>query len=480
MAQPGPVPPYPIRRMLAPTLQRSARLCVFQPGGREGTDQPGSPRRPDVERAAPPPNVGGRGRFLDHLELALAARQREPGNVGVLALALDDYQLIDDALGADALDLVVTEIERRLAATLRPGDTVAHLGSETFGAVCIRIDDARDLFAVSERLQVAAHQPLEVSGRQLFPTVSLGLTLAVGDDTALQLSRDAQAALAEARRRGPGTSELFDPALRERLMERLEIEHGLRSALQRGELLLHYQPQYDMTSKRVVAVEALVRWQHPERGLLEPTQFIGVAERSGLIVPLGRWVLEEACRQAAEWSRAGASELQLAVNVSVRQLEQLDFVATVEHALNASGFPADRLCLEVTESALMSGAETTSALTAVKHLGVKIAIDDFGVGFSSLAQLRDLLPLHQLKIDRSFISRLPDDPQSRAIVAAVVIMATTLGLEAVAEGVEESEQLTQLSMLGCGLSQGFLLARPQPAEAIPALLASGDALRVER
>src|SRR5436190_2232365 len=242
----GRSPPYPIRRMLAPTLQRSARLCVFQPGGRGGTDQPGSPRRPDVERAAPPLNVGGRARFLDHLELALAARQREPGNVGVLALALDDYQLVDDALGADALDLVVTEIERRLAATLRPGDTVAHLGSETFGAVCIRIDDARDLFAVSERLQVAAHQPLDVSGRQLFPTVSLGLTLTVGDDTPQQLSRDAQAALAEARRRGPGTSELFDPALRERLMERLEIEHGLRSALQRGELLLHYQPQYDM------------------------------------------------------------------------------------------------------------------------------------------------------------------------------------------------------------------------------------------
>jgi diguanylate cyclase (GGDEF)-like protein len=414
--------------------------------------------------------LGGPEPFRDHLELALAASAREPSNVGVLALALDDYELIHNALGSAAVERTVSEIGLRLAATLRPGDTAAYLGGERFAAVCPGVEDPRDLLTVAQRLQAAVADRIEVAGQELFPTLSVGMTLAFADETGAQAERNARAALEEARQQGPGNCELFDPMLRARLLTRLEIEHGLRSALQRDELCVFYQPQFDTVSGRVVALEALLRWQHPERGLLEPIEFIGVAERSGLIVPLGAWVLREACRQAAEWSADGAEDFQLAVNVSVAQLDQADFLMTVQQALAASELAPERLCLEVTETALMSRPETAlAALSAVKQLGVKVAIDDFGVGFSSLRQLRDLLPIHQLKVDRSFISELGDE-HSRAIVAAVVLMANSLGLESVAEGVETERQLEQLCELGCGISQGFALARPQPAEDIPAVL----------
>ena len=408
--------------------------------------------------------------FLDHLELALAAAERGPTNVGVLALALDDYELIHNALGSAAVERTLAEIGRRVSATLRPGDTAAYLGGERFAAVCPGVSDPRDLLAVADRLQKAVADRIDVSGRELFPTLSVGMTLAFAGESGSQAERNARAALDEARRLGPGSCQLFDPMLRARLLTRLEVEHGLRSAIHRDELRVFYQPQFGTISGRVVAVEALLRWEHPERGLIEPLEFIGVAERSGLIVPLGAWVLREACRQAAEWSAAGADDFQLAVNVSVAQLEQPDFLMTVQQALAASELAPERLCLEVTETALMSRPETAlAALNAVKQLGVKVAIDDFGVGFSSLRQLRDLLPIHQLKVDRSFISELADE-HSRAIVAAVVMMATSLGLEAVAEGVETEAQLEQLCELGCGISQGFALARPQPADQIPAVL----------
>jgi diguanylate cyclase (GGDEF)-like protein len=424
-----------------------------------------------AELRDPLTGLGGPALFLDHLELALAASGREGRNAGVLAIALDDYQLIDNALGPDALEPTLAEIARRLALALRPGDTAAYLGAERFAAICPGVADARDLLAVAERVQAGVGERLEVSGRQLFPTVSVGMTLALGNETAPQLARDARAALDEALRLGSSSCQLFDPALRGRLLERLEVEHSLRHALVRDEFRVFYQPQFDTVSGQLVALEALVRWHHPERGLLEPLEFIGIAERSGLIVPLGTWVLREACRQAAEWSADEAADFRLAVNVSVAQLEQPDFVETVRECLAGSGLAPDRLCLELTETALMSRPDSAlTVLSAVKDLGVRIAIDDFGIGFSSLRQLRDLLPIHQLKVDRSFISEMADDPHSLAIVAAVILMATSLGLEAVAEGVENAVQLDHLSALGCGISQGFLLGRPQPAQAIPELL----------
>jgi EAL domain-containing protein (putative c-di-GMP-specific phosphodiesterase class I) len=265
--------------------------------------------------------------------------------------------------------------------------------------------------------------------------------------------------------------------MRTRIMERLDLENGLRRALQRDEFCVYYQPEVSATQGRMVAVEALVRWDHPERGLLQPNDFIPIAEETGLIVPLGEWVLNEACRQIAAWRKQGA-DIDVAVNVSARQLVQPDIVDVVRGALERSGLPADALCLEITESAIMRDPEAALAtLTLVKELGVKVALDDFGVGFSSLAQLKEMLPLHALKVDRSFISGIADDDRNSAIVAAVVMMATTLGLTAIAEGVETEAQALQARALGCDVSQGFFFTAPEPAELIAERL-GGDELLV--
>jgi EAL domain-containing protein (putative c-di-GMP-specific phosphodiesterase class I) len=257
-------------------------------------------------------------------------------------------------------------------------------------------------------------------------------------------------------------------------MERLDLENGLRRALQRDELRLYYQPEVSLSQGRMIAFEALVRWEHPERGLLQPSEFVPLAEETGLIVEIGEWVLNEACRQIAAWRRMGA-DMDVAVNVSARQLIQPDIVDVVRGALERSGLPAEALCLEITESAVMHDPEAALAtLTLVKELGVKVALDDFGVGFSSLAQLKEMLPLHALKVDRSFISGIADDERNSAIVAAVVMMATTLGLTAIAEGVETEAQALQARALGCDVSQGFFFTAPEPAAAITERLGSDE------
>jgi EAL domain-containing protein (putative c-di-GMP-specific phosphodiesterase class I) len=278
-----------------------------------------------------------------------------------------------------------------------------------------------------------------------------------------------------AKERGSGRVEVFDEALRTRIMERLDLENGLRRALQRDELRVYYQPEVSAAQGRMVAVEALVRWEHPERGLLSPGEFIPMAEETGLIIEIGEWVLNEACRQIAAWRQDGA-DIDVAVNVSARQLVQPDIVDVVRGALERSGLPAEALCLEITESAVMRDPEAALAtLTLVKELGVKVALDDFGVGFSSLGQLKEMLPLHALKVDRSFISGIADDDRNSAIVAAVVMMATTLGLTAIAEGVETEAQAMQARALGCDVSQGYFFTAPGPAELIAERL-GGDEL----
>jgi EAL domain-containing protein (putative c-di-GMP-specific phosphodiesterase class I) len=279
-----------------------------------------------------------------------------------------------------------------------------------------------------------------------------------------------------AKERGRGRVEVFDEALRARIMERLDLEHGLRRALQRDELVVYYQPEMSLSQDRMIAVEALVRWEHPERGLLEPKDFVPLAEETGMIVEIGEWVLNQACKQIAAW-RAGGTEIDVAVNMSARQLIQPDIVEVVRNALQTSGLPASSLCLEITESAVMRDPEATLAtLTLVKELGVKVALDDFGVGFSSLAQLKEMLPLHALKVDRSFISGLDGDERNSAIVAAVVMLATTLGLTAIAEGVETEAQAAQARALGCDISQGYFFVAPEPPEQIEERFGGDDQL----
>jgi diguanylate cyclase (GGDEF)-like protein len=414
--------------------------------------------------------------FLDRLELALARLRRQQTSIAVLFIDLDNFKVVNDSLGHNAGDRLLVELGSRLCEAIRPSDTIARFGGDEFVVLCEDINEAHDAVAVGQRIVAAASEPFMLDGREMFVSASVGVALAIDcEATPETLLRDADAAMYRAKERGRGRVEVFDEALRTRIMERLDLENGLRRALQRDELRVYYQPEVSAAQGRMVALEALVRWEHPERGLLQPSDFVPLAEETGLIVEIGAWVLNEACRQVAAWRRDGAN-IDLAVNVSARQLVQPDIVELVRSALDSSGLPAASLCLEITESAVMRDPEAALAtLTLVKELGVKVALDDFGVGFSSLAQLKEMLPLHALKVDRSFISGLADDERNSAIVAAVVMMATTLGLTAIAEGVETEAQAMQARALGCDVSQGFFFTKPEPAELMAERL-GGDEL----
>ena len=407
--------------------------------------------------------------------------RRSASSIAVLFIDLDNFKVVNDSLGHGAGDELLVELGTRLRTAIRPSDTIARFGGDEFVVLCEDITSARDAVMVGQRIVEAASEPFTLAGREMFVSASVGVALALdGEATPETLLRDADVAMYRAKERGRGRVEVFDEALRARIVERLDLENGLRRALQRDELRVYYQPEMSLSDDRVVAVEALVRWQHPERGLLEPAQFVPLAEETGLIVDIGNWVLGQACAQVAQWRAAGA-KLDVAVNVSAKQLIQGDIVDVVRGALASSGLPADALCLEITESAVMRDPEAAlAALTLVKELGVKIALDDFGVGFSSLAQLKEMLPLHALKVDRSFISGLPDDERNSAIVAAVVMMATTLGLTAIAEGVETEAQAIQARALGCDISQGYFFTAPQPPELLVERLNSGGFWRQDR
>jgi diguanylate cyclase (GGDEF)-like protein len=387
--------------------------------------------------------------------------------MAVLFIDLDNFKVVNDSLGHNAGDTLLIELSKRLRGAIRPSDTIARFGGDEFVVLCEDIGAEHDAVAVGNRIVEAASEPFMLAGREMYVSASVGVALAVDcDPTPETLLRDADAAMYRAKERGRGRVEVFDDALRARILERLELEQGLRRALQRGELRVYYQPEMSVSEGRMVAVEALVRWEHPERGLLEPAAFMPLAEETGLIVAIGEWVLREACTQVAAW-RANGAKIDVAVNVSARQLSHPDLLETVRSALTDSGLPADALCLEITESAVMGDPEASlTTLALVKELGVKIALDDFGVGFSSLAQLKELLPLHALKVDRSFISGLDNDDRNSAIVAAVVMLATTLGVTAIAEGVETQAEADQARALGCDVSQGYFFVAPEPAYAI--------------
>ena len=416
--------------------------------------------------------------FFDRLELALARLRRHQTGVAVLFIDLDDFKVVNDSLGHGAGDKLLVELGHRLRHAIRPSDTIARFGGDEFVVLCEDIAEARDAVAVGQRIVEATAVPFDLEGREMYVTASVGVAIATLDDSTPEtLLRDSDAAMYRAKDLGQGRVEVFDEAMRAKIMERLDLENGLRRALHNDELRVYYQPEVSMTSDRMVAVEALVRWEHPERGLLQPAEFVPLAEQTGMIVEIGAWVLNEACRQVAAW-RADGAELGLAVNVSARQLAQPDIFDVVKAALETSGLPAHVLCLEITESAVMRDPESALAtLTLVKELGVKVAIDDFGVGFSSLAQLKELLPLYALKVDRSFISGLDGDDRNSAIVAAVVMMATTLGVTAIAEGVETEEQMTQARALGCDLSQGYFFTAPEPAEMLAARFGDESPIR---
>ena len=411
--------------------------------------------------------------FMDRLDQAMARlERREHTTLAVLFLDLDQFKLINDTLSHQAGDDVLVEVGRRLRDTLRPGDTVARFGGDEFAVLCEDVADVHQVVTIADRIGEAIKQPLVTLGREVAVTASIGV--AMGFDaraTPDSLLRDADAAMYRAKERGRDRCELFDEAMRARAFQRLNIEQGLRGAIERGELRLVYQPIFDVATGHAVAVEALVRWEHPERGQVLPSEFVPLAEESGLIVPIGTFVLGEACRQAAAWRRAHAGPpVVVSVNLSARQLGVPDLPQVVSDALVAAGLEPGGLCLEITESAVMDDAQSAAeSLRALRQLGVSLAIDDFGTGYSSLGYLKRF-PIDTLKVDRAFVDGLGEDPEDSAIVAAVVSLGHALGVRVAAEGVETPEQLAELRRLGCDEAQGYYFARPVPAATLEELV----------
>jgi diguanylate cyclase (GGDEF)-like protein len=390
-----------------------------------------------------------------------------------MLLDLDRFKVVNDSLGHAAGDELLVQLGARLRSIARPGDTVARLGGDEFAILLEDVRSAADTVRVVERVLNAARAPFDLDGHELFVTASVGVAFGTpGSISQAELMRQADVALYRAKSGGRDHFVVFDDEMNSRALERLDIESDLRHALERGELLLHYQPEVDLLSGRIVGVEALARWQHPRRGLLSPAAFIGVAEETGLILPLGQWVLEAACRQARVWQQAscGSEPFLMSVNLSVRQFQQLDLAERVEGALRAAGLAAEQLRLEITESMLLDlSGLAPGALENLRGLGVSLALDDFGTGYSSLGLLRSL-PVSTLKVDRAFVTGLPDSGPNLAIVQAVVRLAHALGLRVVAEGIETPAEAAALRDAGCDRGQGYHFARPLPAEQVTDLL----------
>ena len=401
---------------------------------------------------------------LDRLSRALG-RTGEEGRVAVLFVDLDRFKMVNDTLGHSVGDEVLIRVAERLSAAVRPLDTVGRLAGDEFVVVC---EDVRgvDVGQLAERVARAVAQPLPLYGRDTVITASIGIVHAPAGSRADEVLRDADVAMYRAKERGRSRIEVFDQAIRTQMLERLETEHSLRRSLQEGRLRLDYQPIVSAATGDLVAVEALVRWERPGRGLVGPDQFIPVAEETGLIVPMGHWVLSQACSQLGAWrAHPSARGLQVSVNLSARQFADPGLVVMVADALARAGIPPAALALEITESVLMEeAAATAETLSALKELGVRVSIDDFGTGYSSLSYLKRF-PVDVLKVDRSFVRGLGADGEDRAIVTAVIGLAHALDLTVVAEGVESEVQLRELRRLSCDAVQGYLLGRPQgPAE----------------
>ncbi len=408
--------------------------------------------------------LANRSLLRDRLEHALVQRGKNENPIAVLFIDLDNFKYINDSLGHAAGDELIVEIGRRLKVSLRAGDTAARFGGDEFVVLLESVDSPHYVIQVAERLLESLREPFNLSGREVFTTPSIGIAFSTGSyDHPDEMLRHADAAMYEAKRRGKSRYEVFQSSMSASALNRLEIENDLRRALQKGEFLLHYQPKWNLAQNQVCGFEALVRWQHPQRGLVSPGDFIPIAEETGLIVPLGFMVLKSACEQAKIWSMGLDKPLIMAVNVSARQLQLPEIVPLVARVIEESGFAPACLILEITESSIV---ERTGAmldtLNALKALGVKLAIDDFGTGYSSLAYLR-AFPFDYLKIDRQFVTNVHQADGNGVIVSSMITLAHALGLSVIAEGAEQVEEVTHLQRLGCDMAQGYYFGRPMNA-----------------
>ena len=410
--------------------------------------------------------------FLDRLGLTLARRRQRSGQpIAVLYLDLDRFHTVNDSLGVDAGDDLLVEVTQRLTQLLRLGDTLGRVGGDKFTILLDGVAGPREALAFADDLTTALKRPLHLAGQEVFASCSAGIALSTrGEERPEDLVADAVTAMHLAKEDDTTPYRLFDPEMNAKAKERLRLEADLHHAIQRREFLLHYQPIISLETGRLTAFEALVRWQHPERGMVPPDVFIPIAEETGQILPLGRWVLEEACRQMRAWHDriASGKDVSIAVNLSARQFEKPDLVDEVVESLQRSGLAPAHLHLEMTESVVMARTrENQERLRRLRELGIKLLIDDFGTGYSSLASLQSFA-LDALKIDRSFVMGMEFEDSKTEIVRTVLALARSLGLEVVAEGIESPRALEMLRELDCHYGQGYFFSSPMDAESAAA------------
>jgi diguanylate cyclase (GGDEF)-like protein len=413
--------------------------------------------------------------FTDRLRHALARAERRQQCLSVMFMDLDNFKVINDSLGHETGDKLLVIASKRIRSVLRPEDTVARLGGDEF-VFLLEDTDLDGASRIAERILELLRRPFFLGGRELFIMASIGI--AVGDGSgkrSADLLRDADLAMYRAKHSGKARYAVFEETMNAQALERLELEHGLRRAVERNEFVVHYQPEVSLANRKIVGFEALARWEHPENGLMLPEQFVSLAEETGLIVPIGEAVLEAACRQATEWREQRPSDPPaVCVNLSARQFRELGLTKSIARIIDSTGLEPSSLFLEVTESTAMRDAlATAAALEELQTLGVRTILDDFGTGYSSLSYL-ERFPVEYIKIDHSFVGGLGEYPGAEMLVSAIISLAHALGHKVIAEGVETEEQFEQLREMGCDLAQGHLISEPLSAEGVADLLAAAQ------
>jgi diguanylate cyclase (GGDEF)-like protein len=414
-----------------------------------------------------------RNALLERLHARLDGGRRSDRMAAVLRVDLADFKTINDTLGCVAGDVLLRHTSARLLATLRDSDMLARLGADEFAILQNDIQGPAGAADLCERLFAAMSEPFDLCGHLTYVGMRVGIAVSPGDgDEAETLLQHAGQALGRAKIEPPGAFRFFEEAMDTELRERKALEQDLVQALERSEFEIEYQPQFDIASRRMVGVEALLRWQHPTRGRISPDRFIPLAEDSGLIMPIGRWVLEQVCQRAQSWQQQGAQGLRVSVNLSPVQFRDPNLASQAGEIVQRSGLAPDQLELEITERVLMEDTDANlQTLAQLKALGIRISIDDFGVGHSSLSYLRRF-PFDEIKLDRSFVGALDQDPSAAAIVRATLSLSRSLGLDSVAEGVESAEQLRLLGLEGCRVAQGYYFSPPVHPREIDAMVAA--------